>query len=680
MQLIFYYNPNNKSQNQGVNFSPKYDFRVEYIIDESGLPNEGLYTLVADQNWEAKEDIFSDGSIASLSAVVGENGSGKTHILRAILGITPYDELEDLVEHNKREQYLFIVRKEKRLYLYHKIEQGIFKIDNNTKKLFSSSYDTSFKSGKNETRKDVAIKGVFEKTSIIYFTSSFYEKWASGISSMGKIKTAMISPAADNTWASAYFETIINHNNKFNTVDEYYYWMKILKAYNVVSGFQRIMDLRFYKKMEDDHVNDNVNTSLFQRLQDGFKIRLVPIYGVLSDRSVDYFNYKAEKNPWERDKSIALKDLTEEAFEEHIYWNGKIIERLYANLSEEDKFSRYIYYNLLFELCIDKGEEIPDSINSVDDAIHYIKTEAENEENKHKLRSIGYYQNALKEIEELVAISKCCDRVQNIYDPKDISYDRTMKFLRGTNGYKEFLDLMEKSYQSQNSFLIKYIRLVQNDLSTGQRCLQNFASWLYLLPEIQHIKGNNIERLDDNIILLIDEIDLYLHPEWQRRIVYEIIEELKHIFSESEKKIQIIVTTHSPLCLSDVPSENTAYLYRDNNGFHVKDRKTTSQSFGREIYQIYKDSFFLDNTMGEYASRYIRNLLQEIDSLRERMTKRKDMDGADLEVFIGKFYSIEERCKIVGNGILKEHMKRMLDWIKLDVRRNTFSQTSDDTE
>lgn len=677
MQLIFYYNPNNKEQNQGVNFSPEFDFFVEYTKDELSADS---YVLVSNQNWEAKEDIFSDDIITSLSAIVGENGSGKTHILRAILGIIPYDELKDPVEHNIREQYIFIVRKDKRLYLYYKIEQGTLKIENKTKRMFLSSYDTSFNSGKSSTRKDVAIKSVFEKTSIIYFTSSFYEKWASGISSLGQIKTAMVSPAADTTWASTYFETIINHNDKFNTVDEYYYWRRFLKEYNVVAGFQRIMDLRFYKKMEDDFAKNIVNASLFQRHQDGLKIRFVPIYGVLNDRSVDYLNYKAEENPWERDRIIESKQLSEEAFKEHIYWNGKKVERLYLNLSEEDKFSRYIYYNLLFELCVDKGEEIPDSINSVDDAIDYIKAEVQKAENKHKLRNRGYYLNAFEEIDELITISKSCDKVQNIYDPNDMAYDRSMRFLRGTKCYKEFLGLIEKSYQSQNPFLVKYVRLIQNDISTGQRCLQNFASWLYLLPKIQHIKGNNIEKLDDNILLLIDEIDLYLHPEWQRRIVYEIIEELKSIFYESGKKIQIIVTTHSPLCLSDIPSENTAYLYHDDNGFHVKERKAISQSFGREIYQIYKESFFLDNTMGEYVSRYIRNLLQEIDVLREEVAKKRNMDDAELETFIDKLNSIEERCRIVGNGILKKHMKKMLDWIKLDVRRTTSNQILNDTE
>lgn len=49
-------------------------------------------------------------------------------------------------------------------------------------------------------------------------------------------------------------------------------------------------------------------------------------------------------------------------------------------------------------------------------------------------------------------------------------------------------------------------------------------------------------------IVLIDEIDLHLHPLWQQRI----IEDLKRIFP----KIQLIVSTHAPLVINSVNREN----------------------------------------------------------------------------------------------------------------------------
>ena len=45
-------------------------------------------------------------------------------------------------------------------------------------------------------------------------------------------------------------------------------------------------------------------------------------------------------------------------------------------------------------------------------------------------------------------------------------------------------------------------------------------------------------------IVLIDEIDLHLHPQWQQRIIGD----LRTIFP----KVQFIVSTHAPLVINSV--------------------------------------------------------------------------------------------------------------------------------
>ena len=53
-------------------------------------------------------------------------------------------------------------------------------------------------------------------------------------------------------------------------------------------------------------------------------------------------------------------------------------------------------------------------------------------------------------------------------------------------------------------------------MSSGERAMQNMFSWLTLIPKLDKIMS--IEReTTQNMLLLIDEIDLYSHPEWQRR-------------------------------------------------------------------------------------------------------------------------------------------------------------------
>ncbi len=73
-------------------------------------------------------------------------------------------------------------------------------------------------------------------------------------------------------------------------------------------------------------------------------------------------------------------------------------------------------------------------------------------------------------------------------------------------------------------------------------------------------------------IVLIDEVDMHLHPEWQRRIV----EDLHYIFP----KVQFIVTTHSPSVLANVRKEHILLL--EENQVHAPGNTT----YGRDISAI----------------------------------------------------------------------------------------------
>jgi len=58
--------------------------------------------------------------------------------------------------------------------------------------------------------------------------------------------------------------------------------------------------------------------------------------------------------------------------------------------------------------------------------------------------------------------------------------------------------------------------------------------------------GNGATRQTPGVVL-IDEVDMHLHPEWQQTVL--------HSLTEAFPQIQFIVTTHSPQVLSTVPSK-----------------------------------------------------------------------------------------------------------------------------
>ena len=74
-------------------------------------------------------------------------------------------------------------------------------------------------------------------------------------------------------------------------------------------------------------------------------------------------------------------------------------------------------------------------------------------------------------------------------------------------------------------------------------------------------------------VVLIDELELHLHPNWQRRIV----DDLRRTFPA----VQFIVTTHSPLVIGEVPPESVLLL--SDPAVTVP---TASQSFGLDANRV----------------------------------------------------------------------------------------------
>ena len=85
-----------------------------------------------------------------------------------------------------------------------------------------------------------------------------------------------------------------------------------------------------------------------------------------------------------------------------------------------------------------------------------------------------------------------------------------------------------------------------SNLSDGQRCM------LAMVGDIAHKAAKLNPQLgsqvlqETNGVVLIDELDLHLHPRWQRRA----IEDLRRTFP----KIQFICTTHSPFLIQSLRS------------------------------------------------------------------------------------------------------------------------------
>ena len=76
--------------------------------------------------------------------------------------------------------------------------------------------------------------------------------------------------------------------------------------------------------------------------------------------------------------------------------------------------------------------------------------------------------------------------------------------------------------------------------------VKSIISWIAdLLMRLDRLKWkDNINILDRNFILLLDEIEVHLHPAWQRKIL-PVVQKLF-------KNAQIFIATHSPFVVGSI--------------------------------------------------------------------------------------------------------------------------------
>lgn len=137
------------------------------------------------------------------------------------------------------------------------------------------------------------------------------------------------------------------------------------------------------------------------------------------------------------------------------------------------------------------------------------------------------------------------------------------------------------------------------------------------------------KQICDSVILFFDEADLTLHPEWQRQFVSILAAYLPMLYkkyyegceSSGCKDIQIILSTHSPIMLGDFPSASVIYLKKDGGDITVNDQSTL-HTFGQNIYTILKEGFYLGKgTVGELAKKKIEDVLNDLKDIQNPNTR-----------------------------------------------------------
>jgi len=140
--------------------------------------------------------------------------------------------------------------------------------------------------------------------------------------------------------------------------------------------------------------------------------------------------------------------------------------------------------------------------------------------------------------------------------------------------------------------------LAVSQLSDGEKCLLAMVGDLARRLAIANPGVKN--PLEGSAVVLIDEIDLHLHPSWQRTVVPA----LERTFNNC----QFILTTHSPAILSHVKTDNIFILQRKNGNVEVTKPES---AYGRDSNSILENVMGVDKRPGK-IKKQLSKLFEDI--------------------------------------------------------------------
>ena len=167
-----------------------------------------------------------------------------------------------------------------------------------------------------------------------------------------------------------------------------------------------------------------------------------------------------------------------------------------------------------------------------------------------------------------------------------------------------FLEFELKIHAIESDEPVKF-----ESLSSGERQqLFTISSLLYHLDNLNSIKDDEYDKdrvFYPHVTIVLEEIELYFHPEMQQSFVRYLMDGILSINLEHLKSIHFMLVTHSPYVLSDIPRANILALNEKSDSVDVVSLK----AFGANIHDMLRKSFFLGNgAIGSYAQWEIKHI------------------------------------------------------------------------
>lgn len=586
-----------KVKEQGVKLSSKYKISVKRTQKtKNGLP---VYEINIQTNTTFIENFFGTG-IFDIAVAVGQNGSGKTTLAHMIMecaseALQIENNLGKYIGHNKKSCILIYEKTEgenKNPHIYINANNFEYEIAKSNNQLTISKLD----SGNSFVQPLSYFSNVFN-------SSELRDSFVTGYINISSIVQQQI-----------YTPSVIMKRNQEERRKAYHHYVD--NSYN--AALYTLADIQMQNVIQsyEDYQAVSFLNCFFQS-PDSIKTEL-PIF----DKLTIHFRPFAEELVFDQEE----KQDVQKWLDSFTKPNSGVNEKSNSNLPKSYYLSRYILefcklfgyqyivyqrkpdwklhvmaclfsevIALLFGALLDYICDLlsPDfdimNIKFWDDLKEWLEAAKQNndccKDDNHMKYIITMFNKYYNEAKEILAGDTYEEIAQGSYRLEDI---------------KKFLRFYRNSY-TRYRIWTKYISIEFHPSSSGELSMVNLVSYMY-----QAFAKPNTNNED--ILIIIDELDAYLHPRWQQGILSWLLKWWQDDNLFKKYNIQIFFTTHSPILLSDIPGDKVIYLHKESQ--HIYLEESNHKTFGADIYMLFYDSFFMDKgSIGEFAKNKVDELI-----------------------------------------------------------------------
>lgn len=309
-------------------------------------------------------------------------------------------------------------------------------------------------------------------------------------------------------------------------------------------------------------------------------------------------------------------------------------------------------YSDIFKKKFKKINELS-NLSSLDAAKKVIETLYEDNKTfiQRKNKELKYLNRSISNLDEMIHLS-----VHLTFNEKTEETFHKSIDISSEKKLKDFKKFFEKCKELEKYIGFNWV------LSTGENAFLN------ILSKYHSIKTHLTNK---SVLIFIDEADLYLHPRWQQRYISLIIEYLTVLLKD--KKLQLIITTHSPIILSDIPKNHVIFMNKNSNGTIItNDNASHSETFGGNIFNLYNDSFFLNKdkngeAIGMLASRNIEKIsaiLRKTKNIIDVAINTNNEDNIDWKKYEKDIEYCNNIINVIGEPIYSIALKSQCSWIE----------------